>query len=306
MDHLILMSCLERKLFETSVRISSHSLSLAGRCYYLYSKSPDMVGQIMIAKNGRSLLVAICITFISLQNFAQESAGWQLEQMPDSLEFQYALSSLPPHLRENATVYLLDPKKGYYVARKGTNGFCAYVNRTEWERGEFVQDIYAPLGFDSLGSKTLLPIFLEVGNMRASGKYSPQQLQDIVVQRVKDGTYKAPPRAGICYMLSPLFRTRTDQGIVSIVMPHYMIYAPFTEDSDIGGGWVTGGHQPFVASTGPVLDKAHSIFNYIIIAAGETEKAKIIEENKDLLEKLGAYKSFLKAETSTAEHHHNN
>src|SRR5215467_15765515 len=159
------------------------------------SKIPDMINKTKAANRGSKLLLFIFLMFVSQHNFAQEITGWQLEKMPDSLEFQYALSSLPPSLRSGATVYLLDPKKGYYIARYGTNGFSAYVNRTEWERAEFVQDTYGALGFDSMGSKTLLPIFLEVGAMRASGKYSATQLRDIIIQRVKDGTYRAPSRS---------------------------------------------------------------------------------------------------------------
>ena len=37
------------------------------------------------------------------------SAG--LERMPESLEARFALSAAPPHLRDAATVYLLDPAK---------------------------------------------------------------------------------------------------------------------------------------------------------------------------------------------------
>ena len=240
------------------------------------------------------------ITFLIVctsTGLAQSSQDWKLEKMPPDLETEYALSSLPPHLRGEATVYLLDPTKGYYMARKGTNGFSVYVNRTEWERGEFVQDTYAALGFDAEGAKTLLPIFMEVAAMRASGKYTPSQLKDSIIQRVKDGRYKAPARTGICYMLSPVHRTRIDnQGIVNMVMPHYMFYAPYVDDSDVGGKWIPGGHEPFVASTGDVLDKTHSIFNYIIIAAGETEKEKIVEEEKELIKRLGEYKSFLKSD----------
>jgi hypothetical protein len=142
--------------------------------------------------------------------------------------------------------------------------------------------------------------------MRASGKYTPIQLRDIIIERVKDETYKAPTGIGICYMLSPLLRTNPGGGIVNMVMPHYMFYAPYLEDADIGGGWITGGHQPFIIGTGDVSDKAHSIFNYIGIAVGETEKAKIIEENKDLLRRLAAYHSFLAIDTGAGEkeHHH--
>src|SRR5215469_3707980 len=103
---------------------------------------------------------------------AQEQKGWQLEKMPTDLERDYALSALPPHLREHATVYLLDPQKGYYMDRQGTNGFSAFVNRTEFERANFVPDIYQPISYDSIGSLAYLTPFFDVAAMRASGKYS--------------------------------------------------------------------------------------------------------------------------------------
>jgi len=46
------------------------------------------------------------------------------------VEIQLALSALPPHLRDNAAVYVLNPEKGFELARKGTNGFHALVART--------------------------------------------------------------------------------------------------------------------------------------------------------------------------------
>ncbi|HEX4849723.1 MAG TPA: hypothetical protein VFV08_02900 [Puia sp.] len=237
---------------------------------------------------------------------AQNNKNWMLEKMPADLETEYALSALPPHLREDATVYLLDPTKGYYLARKGTNGFSAFLNRTEWERGQFYLDSYEPISFDMEGSKAYLTPFFEVAAMRASGKYSAAQVKDSVVQRVKDGRYRPASRPGISYMLSPLLRVDHGSGPINQVMPHYMFYAPYLDDKDIGGGWVPGGYQPFAVSSGPALDKAHSIFNFIIIAAGETEKAKILKDNKDLLTKLAAYKSYLKVDLSstTAQVHH--
>jgi hypothetical protein len=41
------------------------------------------------------------------------------------------LKNHTPHLREKATVYVLNPEKGFEVARKGTNGFHAFVVRTD-------------------------------------------------------------------------------------------------------------------------------------------------------------------------------
>ncbi len=248
--------------------------------------------------------IIVWMTLCSFASFAQQSQDWLLEKMPVDLETNFALSALPPHLREQATIYLLDPKKGYYIARQGTNGFSTFVNRTEWEHAEFVQDTFAAISYDPEGTKIYLPAFFDVAEMRASGKYTAIQIRDIIIKRVKDGTYKAPSRTGISYMLSPLLRTYEDNRIVNQVLPHYMFFAPRVDNSDIGGKW--DGHSPFAIGSGDILDKEHSIFNYIILPAGETEKAKIIEENKDLLRRLEEYKPYLKIkiEPSAARHQH--
>jgi hypothetical protein len=241
---------------------------------------------------------------ISAFSFSQNVTNQKLEKMPVVLETAFALSALPPHLREAATVYLLDPEKGYYVARQGTNGFSTFVNRTDWEWAEFVNDSYAAISYDAEGSKTYLPVFFAVAEMRASGKYSPGEIRDTILKRVKDGTYKAPSTTGVSYMLSPLLRTHVDStsGIVNMVMPHFMFYAPRIDNSDIGGIW--DGHTPYVIGSQHLLDKAHSIFNYIIIPSGEMGKAQIIEENKDLLNQLAAYQLCLKVDLTAYNHHH--
>ena len=85
-------------------------------------------------------------------------------------------------------------------------------------------------------------------------------------------------------------------------MPHYMFYAPRVDNKDIGGEW--DAHSPYAISSGKILDKEYSIFNFIILPAGDMEKAKIIEENKDLLRRLAEYKPYLKVDTDTDDHHH--
>ncbi len=257
-----------------------------------------------MARDCRRTLSFVAIVFVSFNSFGQKSDDWKLERMPTDLETAFALSSLPPHLRDAATVYLLDPDKGYYIARQGTNGFSAFVNRTEWEWAEFVQDDYAAISYDEEGTKTYMPVFLDVAAMRASGKYRPSQIRDFIIKGVKDGKYKAPSRTGVSYMLSPLLRAHPGQEkeIVNMVMPHYMFYAPRVDNKDIGGVW--DAHSPYAINSGDILDKEHSIFNYIILPAGDTEKAGIIEENKDLLRRLAEYKPYLKVDINANGHQH--
>jgi hypothetical protein len=80
-----------------------------------------------------------------------------------------------------------------------------------------------------------------------------------------------------------------------------MFYAPRVDNTDIGGEW--DGHSPFALTNENILDKEHCIFNYIIIPAGDAEKTKIIEANKDLLRRLSEYKSCLKVETDSNHNH---
>jgi hypothetical protein len=105
-------------------------------------------------------------------------------------------------------------------------------------------------------------------------------------------------------MLCPLVRARGADGFSNSVMPHYMFYAPGVENKDIGGDW-DGGHSPFTTDpSSGLLKEEHSLYNLIILPAGEAEKAKIIAQNKDLLDKLAAYKPYFKINTMTEMAHH--
>jgi hypothetical protein len=244
------------------------------------------------------------LVFFTSACFAQKNAGYnKLEKMPVDLETDFALSSLPPHLRDNATLYLLDPAKGYYVARQGTNGFTAMVIRTEWEWEEFTDDCFTALACDAEGSKTIIPVYVEVAAMRASGKYSPAELRQAIIRKVKDGTLKAPARSGVSYMLGPMMRSHPGtKEVVNMIMPHYMFYAPNLTNEDIGGKY-DGTSQPFILESDPGFGKDHAILNYIIVKAGEAEIAKIVKENANLLDRLAQFRSSLQVNASLTHNH---
>jgi hypothetical protein len=178
----------------------------------------------------------------------------------------------------------LDPKKGFYVGRQGTNGFVCFVSRTEWEWVDFRKDHFAAMSFDAEGAKSLFPVYRDAAAMRATGKYTAVQLKDAILSKFKDGTYKAPARAGVSYMIGPMMRTYTspvvgdNKQVVSMHMPHYMFYAPNVTDADIGGKMPP--EHLFILNPGK---QSHG---YIIKAMGEMETAKIIAEHKDLLKRL--------------------
>jgi hypothetical protein len=256
---------------------------------------------IIAAKKCRRALSVFVILFISIQSFAQKQADWELEKMPVSLETDFALSSLPPQLRHDATVYLLDPKKGYYVAHKGSNGFICFVSRTEWEWGEFRKDNAAAISYDAEGARTIFPVSMDVAAMRATGKFTPLQIKNIVINRIRKGIYKAPARAGISYMLAPVMRTYPGKpdhhDVMTMNMPHYMFYAPYVTNTDIGNIPDGKADGPVVINPGAMwLGERKGPYGFIILPAGATERAKIMSDNKDLLKRLIAYKSYFKAE----------
>jgi hypothetical protein len=87
-----------------------------------------------------SALVAMSLVGMAAAPPGQAS-GTAIEPMPARLETQFALSAVPPALRDRATVYLLDPRKGYQLARQGTSGVTCLVERTVWEEADFRDDV---------------------------------------------------------------------------------------------------------------------------------------------------------------------
>src|SRR3990172_6796401 len=232
-------------------------------------------------RNVQAIIVITGLLFslsASAENKQTTMVMSKIEPLPRDLEIQLALSALPPHLRDNATVYVLNPEKGFEVARKGTNGFHAFVARTgddsfrgSWPLTEYRDDILYPISFDAAGAKEQMRVFFDAAEMQAKGT-PPGQLKKIIKDRNKTGYYKAPERAGISYMLAPVHRTYSNpdesDSVVTLNLPHVMYYAPNVSNEDIGGGKPSPSSMyPFVILPGP--------HGYMIQLLGLTEKAAI-------------------------------
>jgi len=148
------------------------------------------------------------------------------------------------------TVYILNPNKGFEVARNGTNGFHTFVARTgddsfrgSWPLTEYRDDILYPISFDAAGAKEQIRVFFDAAEMQAKGT-PPGELKRIIKDRYKTGYYKAPERAGVSYMLSPILRTyfnpEESDKVMTMNYPHVMYYAPNVSNEDIGGIKVGG------------------------------------------------------------------
>ncbi len=172
--------------------------------------------------NRHMFALAFCL-LASLTAGAQTQAPAKrtgtIVPLPRDLEIELALSSLPAHLRDQATVYVLNPAKGFEVARTGMNGFSALVARTgddamrgAWPLTAYPDDVLYPVSWDQAGAKAQLRVFLDIATAQAKGT-PPQEVKNIIQQRFKTNVYKAPERAGVSYMLSPILRTYTNPEV---------------------------------------------------------------------------------------------
>jgi hypothetical protein len=226
---------------------------------------------------------------LSCSCFAQSQASpLKVEKMPEPLEARFALSAAPPDLREKATVYILDPTKGYALSHQGTNGVSCIVVRSDWQWASppFRNDIYWPVCYDSEGSKTLLQDYFYAAELRARGMDS-KQVHEEVIKRFGTDAAPNPARTGVAYMIAPIMRGFTSApGPVTMNMPHYMFYAPGVKDTDIGGNGFSK-QYPFV------LGMSRGRDDYIILLVGATEKEKILQDSTDLLADLCSYREYL-------------
>ena len=97
----------------------------------------------------------------------------QYPLLPRPLEIELALSAAPKHLRDTATVWVLE-QTGYTTAQHGSNAFTCLVIRR-------AGDLF-PVCWDAEGARSLLPLDVDDAQMRLSGK-SGAEIEAIVGQR---------------------------------------------------------------------------------------------------------------------------
>lgn len=214
-------------------------------------------------------LAALCATPAGAQPPAPErfAGSPQYPLLPRPLEIELALSAAPKHLRDQATVWVLD-RSGYTVARKGTNAFACIVSRR-------AGDLF-PVCWDAEGARSLLSMDVDDAQMRLAGK-SGAAIDASMGERFKSGAYHAPARAGIAYMLSPMRYRIDDHGVVTrtVSNPHLMFYGPNLTDEDIGG---VRGAFVFINRVGPD--------GMMIVPVGEKERETIVRESSGLVEQV--------------------
>jgi len=214
-------------------------------------------------------------------------ANVRVSALPKSLEVHLALAAAPPHLRSEATVFVLDPAKGYVLERQGKNGFTCYVQRTDYMREDYGDSYLSPECQDAEGAKSIARVEFDIERLRAEGKLTPAELKQEVLRGFQAGVYHSPARPGIAYMLCLVVRLYGGPGsrkTVTMNMPHYMLFMPNLKGDDVGAGPVMGPY-PYFINSGPM--------GYLILNVGQAEKAQINQDSQDLFKEACAYRSEL-------------
>ena len=146
---------------------------------------------------------------------------------PQAVQMAIARAAGPP-VSANATILVLG-RQGYEKVQTGSNGFTCLIERSPSET-------MAPQCFDAAGTDSTVRVLMFIEEQRARGVHEAE-IAAAVDDGYRKGTFVAPSRPGIVYMLSD-YNYLTDPDTHEIVhFPgHLMFYAPNLTAKEIGSG----------------------------------------------------------------------
>jgi hypothetical protein len=146
---------------------------------------------------------------------------------PVDAQIAIARAAGPP-VSAKATIYVLG-RSGYVRAVAGTNGFTCLITRDR-------PDTMAPECYDATGTASDVPVQLFIEEQRAKGVAEPAIAAEVEA-RYQKGTFAAPTKPGICYMMSDHNYLIDPETKELIHFPgHLMFYAPNLTAADVGEG----------------------------------------------------------------------
>jgi hypothetical protein len=138
-------------------------------------------------------------------------------------------------------------------------------------------------------------VFFDAAEMQAKGT-PPEELKKIIQERYKIGHYKAPERAGVSYMLSPILRTYVNpdenENVATANIPHVMHFAPNVSNADVGGATPSPEQLRYFSQHGRWPDSPdpfvilHGPHGYMVQFLGVTERDAINKEYEEMLARL--------------------
>jgi hypothetical protein len=182
--------------------------------------------------------------------------------MPQAAEIALARSAAPSSISERATIKVLT-RKGYEVVREGDNGSVCMVMRgfsaPTYTPGQFRNLVYdatvrAPICFTPAAVRAVLPYY-ELRTTLAMRSKDPDAIAEGIQAAYAKG--ELPRRDGVSFA----YMWSADQNLASGVghwHPHMMVFAPYYENSMLGG-------NPFGSPLPGVSDDAGTPFAVVVV-----------------------------------------
>src|SRR5215468_11776289 len=182
--------------------------------------------------------------------------------MPRDAEIALAKSAAPANISGHATIKVLTAS-GFEVVQQGNNGFVCMVMRgwsaPTYTPAQFRNLVYdatvrAPICFDPTASRTVLPYYELRSKLGMEGKTPDQIAEGLQAAYV---TGKLPKRESVSFA----YMWSADQSLgpgIGAWHPHMMIFAPYYENSMLGG-------NEFGHALPQVSDDAGTPFTVVVI-----------------------------------------
>lgn len=223
------------------------------------------------AREGAKVFLMLVSLLVSLEAVAVWAQGPKYPPLSEYMmapeaEVALARSAAPEKVSARATVKILTTS-GYKVTAQGDNGFVCIVMRG-WAAATsagapdrdlvYYAKLRAPICFDPVASRTILPLQELQAKLGMEGKGAEQIAEDVQAAYAK-GELPRMEAVAFGYMFS------ADQDLgpgVGAWHPHMMVYTPYYENAMLGGHEVDSGlpvvgdgGTPFAVTVIPVDDR---------------------------------------------------
>jgi hypothetical protein len=192
--------------------------------------------------------------------------------MARDAEIKLARSAAPADISDRATIKVLT-KSGFEVAEQGDNGNVCLVMRgfsaptyTPAQFRDIVHDpaIHAPICFTAPAARSALPYYEMRTNLAMEGK-SPDQIAAALQAAYVTGKLPRREALTVAYMWSA--HQHLGSG-VDAWHPHMMLFAPYYENSMVGG-------NAFGSVLPQVSDDAGTPFSVVVIPVDDKLSVRI-------------------------------
>jgi hypothetical protein len=208
--------------------------------------------------SGRRMIVAAGLLLCTLMAASPNAAAQERKYaplsevlMPRDAEIALARSAAPDKVSSSATVKLLTPA-GFKVAVEGDNGFVCLVlrgwgaptfNPEQFRNYVYVADLRAPICFDPVAARTMMPYYELRHRLGMEGKGPDEIATGIAEAYVKGELPKV--EASIGYMFSADMFLGPHLGH-DFIYPHVMVFLPYYTNATLGGNERRSG-APFLS-----------------------------------------------------------